>query len=325
MSRIKLGATLYCYTSEYATGKFTFEDCVRTAAEAGAEGYEIVATQMIPSYPFVSDEFLGLVNDCKAKYGIAPASYGANNDRGMLPDRDLTEEEMLQRAIIDIQSAHKLGCHLLRAQYLLSPAALEKLAPYAEMYDVKCGIEIHNPEYPTSPVMKEYLAAIKRSGSKYIGFVPDFGCFATKPNKPQWDQALAAGAREEMLELAKQMRTDSVPLQEAQQRMLEKGANDAEMMAFSGMYGFVQFSTHPDLEGLKEILPYSIYCHGKFHYLYENNREASIPYEEILPILKDGGFDSFIMSEFEGHGYADAVLMTKRHQKMMRELLHQEA
>ena len=29
---------------EYANGTYTFEDCVKKAAECGAEGYEIVAT-----------------------------------------------------------------------------------------------------------------------------------------------------------------------------------------------------------------------------------------------------------------------------------------
>ena len=35
------------------------EDCIRTAKEMGAEGFEIVATQMVPSYPYISDTFLG--------------------------------------------------------------------------------------------------------------------------------------------------------------------------------------------------------------------------------------------------------------------------
>ena len=42
--------------------------------------------------------------------------------------------------------------------------------------------------------MMAYREAIEKSGSKYIGFVPDFGCFATKPNKPHWDEALKNGA-----------------------------------------------------------------------------------------------------------------------------------
>ena len=36
-----------------------------------------------------------------------------------------------------------MGCKVMREQFLLSPEALVKLAPYAEAYNVKVGIEIH--------------------------------------------------------------------------------------------------------------------------------------------------------------------------------------
>ncbi|NTV91457.1 MAG: TIM barrel protein, partial [Clostridiales bacterium] len=174
MSNVKLGITLYCFTEQYAKGEFTFEDCVAAAAGLGAEGYEIVATQMVPSYPFVSDEFAGQVQELRQKYGIGPVCYAANMDRGMRRDRDLTEDEMVSRAINDIKCAHKLGCKVIRQQYLLSPAGLKRIAPYAEFYDIKVGIEMHNPETPGSPAMREFLRVIVESGSKHIGFVPDF-------------------------------------------------------------------------------------------------------------------------------------------------------
>jgi hypothetical protein len=90
MSNIKLGITLYSFTKEYVTGELSFEGCVRKCAEFGVTGYEIVATQMIPSYPYVSDEFLGKVQELAAQYGARPVCYGANTDRGMLHDRDLS-------------------------------------------------------------------------------------------------------------------------------------------------------------------------------------------------------------------------------------------
>lgn len=133
-----------------------------------------MATQMIPSYPFVSDEFVEFINKCKEKYGIGPICYSANMDRGMLKDRDLTEDEMVARAITDIMSANKLGCTVMREQYLLSPEGLKRIAPYAEAYNVHVGIEIHNPESPITPAIMDYVKVIEETGSKYIGFVPDF-------------------------------------------------------------------------------------------------------------------------------------------------------
>lgn len=325
MSNIKLGATLFCYGTEYARYQYDFEECVKQAALAGATGYEIVGTQMLPSYPNVSDEFLGLVLSLKEKYGIGPVGYGANNDRGMRCDRDLTDDEMLADAIIDLKAANKLGCKVMRVQYMMRPSAFERLAPYAELFDVKCGIEIHNPETPLSPAMQEYLEVIKRTGSRYLGFVPDFGCFAIAPNKPKWDKALAAGVKEEHLEMIAQMRREGVPQDEAAKRVMEAGASPAIMDTLAGMYGFVQFRPESELprlfEELKEIMPYSFEMHGKFHYLSEDCVEPSIPYDQIFAFLKENDFDGYLISEYEDELECGGTEYTKRHLAMGKRLL----
>ena len=61
MSKVKTGITLFSLGTPYLKGELDLEGVIRTAAELGAEGYEIVATQMIPSYPFVSDEFVEFI------------------------------------------------------------------------------------------------------------------------------------------------------------------------------------------------------------------------------------------------------------------------
>ena len=251
MGQVKLGITLYSFSKEYCEGSMTLEDCIATAKRLGAEGFEIVATQMIPSYPYVSDLFLGEIK------------------------------------------ANKMGCKVIREQYLLSPSGLYRLAPYAEAYNVKVGIEIHNPETPNTPIMREYLEAIKASGSKYIGFVPDFGLFATKPNKPNWDKALQNGAKLRLLEMARDMRYAEVPVEEAQKKLLAEGATQVEMASLQAMYAFLQFrkDCNKELEGLKEIMPYCFHMHGKFHYLSEDFVEASIPYDQILKVVKESDYN----------------------------------
>lgn len=321
MANIKLGITLYCFTAEYARGEFTIEDCLRTAAECGAKGYEIVGTQMVRGYPYVDDTFLGELTAAGRAYGMEPVSYGANTDRGMLPDRNLTEGEMLRRSIIDLETAHKLGCKVMRAQYLMSPAAMVRLAPYAEYYGIKVGIEIHNPETPSTPAIQAYADAYDECGSDYLGFVPDFGCFATRPNKPYWDKAVEEGAPEELLEKAARLRYDGVPRDEARQALVDAGANAATLGAFENMYGFVTFYKEPDLEGLRRIMPRCFHFHGKFHYMYEDLHEASIPYEKVLPVIEDSDFDGYIVSEFEGSEFYPAVEQVRRHLAMERKIL----
>lgn len=90
MGNIKLGVTLYSFTKEYCEEKMTLEDCIHTAKELGAEGFEIVATQMVSSYPYVSDQFLGEFRAICQYYDMEPVCYGANMDRGMWYGRDLS-------------------------------------------------------------------------------------------------------------------------------------------------------------------------------------------------------------------------------------------
>ncbi|MDD6667643.1 MAG: xylose isomerase [Lachnospiraceae bacterium] len=325
MSDLKIGATLFCYGTEYARYEYDFEECVKQAALNGAEGYEIVATQMIPEYPNVSDAFIGKVERLRREYGIGPISYAANNDKGMRWDRNLTDDEMLANAIIDLKSAHALGCHVMRVQYMMSPEAFVRLAPYAELYDVKCGIEIHNPETPNSPVMQKYLELIKKSGSKYLGFVPDFGFLSVQPNHPMWLRALRNGVKEEHLRLAEKLRREGVSQEEAAKQVMAAGASPAIMEALSGMWGFVQFHDEKDLPGLlqelKDILPYSFECHCKFHYLDENNHEFSIPYNKIFEVLKASDFKGYLVCEYEDETYCGGTGYTRRMLAMQHELL----
>lgn len=321
MSDIKIGITLYCFTKEYCCGEMSLEDCIRAAKEIGSEGYEIVATQMIPSYPYVSDRFLGEIRAMSEYYDIEPICYSANMDRGLRGDRNLTEDEMLERAILDVKSAHRMGCGVMREQYLMSPKAMARLAPYAEAYNVKVGIEIHNPETPYTPVMREYYETFRKTGSAYLGFVPDFGMFATKPNKPHWDTALAEGGSLKLLEMARDLKYQEVPQEEAMTKLKEAGATTPVLVAAQGMYNFVQFkkSCKKELEGLKEIMPYCFHMHGKFHYLGEDLKEASIPYDEILPVVRDSDYQGFIVSEYEDHESGRALEMTTRHMNMMKQ------
>ena len=318
----KLGATLFCYGTEYARYQYDFEECVRQAYLAGAKGYEIVGTQMIPSYPNVDDEFLGRVAAMKAKYGIGPVGYGANQDKGMRPDRNLTDDEMLADAIVDLKTANRLGCKVMRVQYMMSPAAFERLAPYAELFDVRCGIEIHNPEPPKTDAIRRYIEVIDRTGSKYLGFVTDFGFLATAPNKPKWLKALKAGVKEEHLQLAADMRSAGRTQEETMAKMQEVGANPAIMDVVAGMFGFVQF-TNPDelgrlLDELRYILPYTFEIHCKFHYLGDDGLEPSIRYEKILPVVKESGFDGWLICEYEdemysgGHDYTQKMFALER-------------
>lgn len=320
MSNVKLGVTLYSFSTEYCKGEMTLEDCIRVAKELGAEGFEIVATQMIPSYPYVSDEFLGELKAICQHYDMEAVSYGANMDRGLRGNRNLTGDEMVAMAVNDIKNAHKMGCKVVREQYLIGPENFAKLAPYAEYYGVKVGVEVHNPETPITPMCDSFVEAIDKAGSEYLGLIPDFGCFATKPNKMNWDNTIAAGGSEKLLEMARDMKYENVPMDEAFRRLTAAGATNLELSCMRDMYTFLTFKKDvtKELEGLKKIMPYCIHMHGKYHYMYENLEEAAIPYGDIMEIVRDSDYNGYIVSEYEEYNSGHSIEMLRRHLKMMQ-------
>lgn len=92
------------------------------------------------------------------------------------------------------------------------------------------------------------------------------------------------------------------------------------------MYGFVQFRPESSLpallDELKAILPYSFEIHGKFHYLDDNNVEASIPYDDILAVIAESDFDGYIVCEYEDELYCGGTEFTKRQIKMLKRILN---
>lgn len=321
MSGVKLGVSLFSLTKEYVSGELSLRECLQACQSLGVDGYEIAGSQMVEGYPYVTDSFLRKLEGWHSEFGLRPVCYGANTDRGMLWDRDLNDEELLATTRRDIRSANKLGCKVMRAQLMLPPRLLPQIASYAQDHDVRVGIEIHNPETPTTPIMLDYQEQIVRSGSKYIGFVVDLGSFADRPNYDSYQGALQRGANKAMLDELVQMRYDDVPMPEAQKRLIDKGADAQVMKSFFEMYGFLIFRKSPDFEGLKQIMPMVFHFHGKFHHMNDDGTESAIPYEQVLPVIAQSGFKGYIVSEFEGHASGSAVEAVRRHLKMERAIL----
>lgn len=67
--------------------------------------------------------------------------------------------------------------------------------------------------------------------------------------------------------------------------------------------------------------------HGKFYEMTEDLVEPSIPYDEIVAVLKRGGYDGYICSEYEGNRWiedaheVDSVEQVRRQQAMLKKLI----
>ena len=192
MANIKYGVTLYSYSNEYVNGLLSFEEILRTVKKQGYTGIELVASQMVPEYPYPSDEWLAYLKNLLKEIGLEPVCWSAYIDMGIRSDRDLTEDEIIQFTVNDLICAKKAGFPMVRTQHAISPAIFRKMIPFCKELDMKLTIEMHHPHHPEVPVWKEYIDIMRGEGKGVLGFVPDMSIFSNHPHELWVKEALDA-------------------------------------------------------------------------------------------------------------------------------------
>ena len=301
MSDIKLGISLYSFSTEYIHKKLDFEGVLKKARDMGYQGVEIVAAQMVPGYPYPTDEWLAECKALLAKYELEPVCWSAYIDMGIRSDRDLTEEEIIQFTVNDLIYAKKAGFPLVRTQHAISPKIFKQMIPFCKELGVKLTIEMHHPHHPEVPVWKEYFDIMKNEGKGVLGFVPDFSIFQTMPHKLYLDQAVSFGCRPEKLAEIVELHR-----QKADYSVVANGDyNEIEKHTAEEMFG--KFSAPAKIEQWKDIIDCAFYMHGKFYYLDNDDHDPCIPFEEIVAEIKRLGYKGYIASEYEGHHFDETI------------------
>lgn len=323
--KVKLGVNMFSFNTEFYSGKFSWQECIVKAAEAGGTGIELIGAQMVPGFPTPTDAFIREFKDLCAANNIQPVSYGAYVDSGVRYGRGLNEAELTAMTLNDIQIAAKMGCTVLRTQQLLGPKLFEKMASMAEDYGVHIGVELHAPHNFDTPIIMEYIEACAKTGSPYLGIIPDFGIFMEHPDHAFYNGYQSMGAEKKYLDYAIAAFENGEEEDKVQAEILKMGA--AGMSA--NIVPTIWSKYHKaDLEGLKNCMPYIKYAHGKFYYVTEDYKDPSIPYDKILKIFDEADYDGYIASEYEGHFFGspemtgqDTVEQVRRHIKMGHNIL----
>lgn len=313
---IKIGVSIYSFTYFYDLKLMSLEDLLRTAHEMGYEGVEIVVAQMAPEYPNISDEWIAHFRELLDKYQLHLVSWSAYIDMGLHPDRDLTDEEICEHTRRDLILAKKAGADLVRTQHAIKPKNFRAMLPFCKQLDMKLCIEMHAPHHPDVPVWKEYLEIMAEPESEgYLGVVPDFSIFQYAPHKQMIENYLREGFREDKLNAVIELNKKRMTEEEI---IATDDFTDYEKKVISDIVGHYQ--SPAKLEDLKKLIPYAPYIHGKFHFLDENCHNPCIPYEEIIPMVKELGFKGYIASEYEGWDEA-AMEQLKRYVTLLNRLL----
>jgi sugar phosphate isomerase/epimerase len=328
-AQIKRGVSLYSFQNETFQGKMTLEDCIRTCAEMGARGIEVIGEQTfwgLPEYevdPAAIAEWHALIG----KYDCVPISHDYMLDYKRYKGREMPVDEQIASVRKDIDFGAALGVPYIRSLVSIAPEVLVGAAPYAEDKGIMLLTEVHAPLHFDHPWIIRLAEAFAKSGSPALGFLPDMGMFL-HAYPPVWR------AKFERLGVPKAIADYVVKAYE--DRVLSEYVilNVQQMGGVGPAIGMAEVMRHNAAFEPKRMLDYMPLIrnvHGKFYEMTADYVEPSIPYDQIVSVLKQGGYDGYICSEYEGNRWIedaeepDSVEQVRRQQVMLSRLIGEPA
>lgn len=324
----KRGISLYSFQEEYFLRQLTLEQCIEAAASFGALGIETIAEQMMPGYPDLPDSFYEEWHGWMATYGTVPTAHDMFLDTKLYRDRPLTLAESVESLHTDIRHAARLGCSIIRVLVTTPPEVVEAAAPLAIDNGIKLSLEIHSPWNWDNEHIQRHMEVAERVGIAHVGFMPDMGIYVRRFPRVIWQRALRDGAKEEIVKhiIDRYDSHDNATVVEDVERM---GGGPADLNLASTSRHFI----YSDPRLLKEHLPLVHHIQAKFYEMTDESgqwTEYSIPYDEIIPILVEGGWNGYLSSEYEGNRHiqdafpVDSVTQVRHQHEMLARLLGQD-
>jgi sugar phosphate isomerase/epimerase len=324
---VKRGISLYSYQEEYFLRKLTLEQCIAKASAIGALGIETLAEQMMPGFPRLSDAFYDQWHGWMAKYGTVSVCHDMFLDTKRFKGRLMSEDECVESIVRDLKHASRLGCKVMRMLVFVSPELLEKCLPHAEEYDVKMGIEVHAPWHFDHPWIMRHMEMMERTKTRHAGFIPDMGIFTKRLPRVMKERALRNGATPAVLDYVSAAYEQGILSEYIIAEARNMGGNPVDL-------SFAEASRHnvySQPKRLLEFMPYIFHIHAKFYDMVDDEHEYSIPYDKIVPVLIQGGFNGYLSSEYEGNRHiqdayeVDSLEQVRRQHAMFRRLLGENA
>ncbi len=323
-SKIKYGVSLYSYQDEFFRRDMTLRDCIEAVADMGATGIEILPEEMIRDCFHMTDAFLEQWFSWMEEFGTEPVAIDAFCDEKGLwrkTGRTVTLQDAIavQRSYVDV--AAQLGVKYIRTQ-IRDMELLREMIPYAEEKNVILGLEIHAPGHVKDEINQKWIEMKLKTGTKNLGFIPDFGIYEQRPTPIILRQCIRDGCRAEIVAEAEEKKALGWDWPQMHDYFTAKGCNAGDMDGVWRVY-----NVHPDdPEDLRALMPHVVGFHGKFWNMTDELLEESVDYESPLRVILESGFDGYINSEYEGGrhmqdtGEVRGVEQTRRHHAMLRNL-----
>ena len=322
---IKRGVSLYSYQNETFLGKMTLEDCVRTSVELGAHGIEIVGEQTFWGWPEMGVDEAAVADWHRVikKYNAVPVSHDFMVDYKRYKDRPMSFEEQVASVKKDIDFGARLGMKYIRSLVSIAPEVLVASAPYAEEKGIKILLEVHAPLHFDHPWIIRHAEAFEKSGSDALGFLPDMGMFVFRYPRVWKERFIRNGCPRNIADYIEKAYEDRVLSEYVILNVQLMGGTGAAIAMAEVMRHNAAFEPKRMLDYMHRI--HNI--HGKFYEMVDDMHEFSIPYDEIVRVLKKGGYTGYICSEYEGNRWVEdveevqSVEQVRRQQRMLATLI----
>lgn len=325
MTGIKRGVSLYSFQNETFQGKMSLEDCIRTCAEMGADGIEIIGEQTFWGWPEVGVDQARVAewHSLIAKYDCVAVSHDFMLDYKRYKGREMPFDEQVASVKKDVDFGALLGMKYIRALVSIAPEVLVAAAPYAEEKNIKILIEVHAPLHFDHPWIVRHAEAFEKSGSDALGFLPDMGMFLFK-FPPVWKAKFERiGVPKNIADYIEKAYEDRVLSEYVILNVREMGGEGPAI----AMAETLRHNAAFEPKRMLDFMPRIHNVHGKFYEMTEDLVEPSIPYDEIVRVLKQGGYTGYICSEYEGNRWIedfqepDSVEQVRRQQEMLKALI----
>ncbi|BCW72906.1 DUF6379 domain-containing protein [Arthrobacter sp. NicSoilB8] len=320
-----LGLTLYSASAEFRAGWYDFDGLLSRVAELGiGPGIEIVASQVLPTYPNVTDGFARSWQEAFDKHGFTASSFGANLDMGRRRDRDMTPDEEYEFTQTLFRGAKKLGFPLVRIQSA-KPELLRRLLPLAEDLELKLAYEIHAPLGPNSPEIIKVRDVYAELDSPLLGFVADFSSTMHSMSPTLLRAVRRAGLDDEAVQRLQAIWATDAPMRVRQEEFIAYLRGRDFDPARLGSFAHLAFNMHGHVSAKEwaDIMPQIMHVHAKFYDIDDQGNEPAIDYPELVRVFVEGGYRGYWSSEWEGHAFAelgavDPLLLVRQQHDLIR-------
>jgi hypothetical protein len=170
-----------------------------------------------------------------------------------------------------------------------------------------------------------HAEAFVKSGSAALGFLPDMGMFLHKFPRVWQDRFIRNGVPKNIADYIVKAYEDRVLSEYVIMNVREMGGVGPALAMAESLRHNAAFEP----KRMLDYMPMIHNIHGKFYEMTEELVEPSIPYDEIIKVLKRGGYDGYICSEYEGNRWiedveeVDSVVQVSRQQRMLEKLIHE--